>query len=377
MRKEISLEKIARRAGVAKSTVSFVINNKGNVSPHTKEKVLSALQELGYAKETEPLRPNLPVNLHKESKNVLIYVNPTVRENEVAVTYMAGLRDYSAQEGNLTFSFAMSSSEAESIMQFQFLEQATQPQAFLIIGINSSHVFVQQVLKGGKPCLLLNRLTDNPDLSYVSINHHAAGQEAASYLQSLGHRHFAVVLEDYYNETELLRLEGFLERLAENSSEVQIGLVRRYKAPEISSNYQATRLQTLLTDDQLLFNNETALTIPPGLTVWRNLEQLDPNFAPTCLLAANDRTAFATQNGLQTAGLRVPQDVSVMSLNSSSLSLSASPQITALDELWHEQGYLAGRVLEELIERKTVRCQKIQIKHRLIERGSTGRPPLD
>lgn len=375
MKKGISLENVARRAGVAKSTVSFVLNNKGNVAPHTREKVLTALQELGYIKENQPMPVNLPAATKGEKKNILIYVNPTVRENEVFSTYMAGLRDYANKEGNLGFSFAMSSSEVESSLQLQFLEHATRPKAILMIGINSDHPFTRQALLSGKPCLVINRVNSNPDMSYVSINHSEAGRDAARYLIALGHRHFALTLGSYYNETEFGRVEGLLNELAANPVEVEVALVRSLKITPELDGYNANSLGTLLIDGKMkFFNIDTRLKIPESLSVVVGQDNLSSNFNPTCLVAANDHIAGRAQAALQAIGLVVPGDVSVMSLNSSSISLSASPQITVIDELWHDQGYLAGRILDDLIEHKLMRCQKIQIRHRLIERGSTVRP---
>ena len=375
MKKSISLENVARRAGVAKSTVSFVLNNKGNVAPHTREKVLTALQELGYMKESHPVPVPLPVAVKGEKKNILIYVNPTVREDEVFSTYMAGLREYAAKEGNLGFSFAMSSSEVESSLQLQFLEQATRPKAILMIGVNADHPFSRQALQSGKPCLVINRINNHPDMSYVSINHTEAGRDAARYLLALGHRHFALALETYYNETELARLEGFLNELAGSPAEIQVGLVRRLRITPELEGYNARSLGNILKDGKMaFFNMDTKLKIPEGLTVVAGLDKLNPTYNPSCLVAANDHTAGRTQAALQAVGLAIPGDLSIMSLNSSSISLSASPQITVIDELWHDQGYLAGRILDDLIENKIMRCQKIQIRHRLIERGSTARP---
>jgi LacI family transcriptional regulator len=383
MKKKVSVEQVARHAGVSKSTVSFVLNNKGNVASPTKERVEAALKELGYEKEdhSSPLTPlervrtESPIPIPGEKKNILIYVNPSVREYEVVNTYMAGLREYALKEGQVAYSFAMSTSELESSVQLQFLEQAAQPQAILLIGINTNHPFLRQAIETGKPCLVINRINDDPNLSYVSVNHYETGRDAARYLVSLGHRHFALVVEDFYNESEISRVEGFLEELAcQEPSSIRVALVKNYQATNPPETFRATRLADFLTGERLEFNGETILNIPSDLAVIRAKAQLDETFKPTCLVTANDRVAAMTQTGLQEAGLVVPRDVSVMSLNSSSASLKVNPQITAIDGLWYDLGYLAGRILENLIENKIIRCQKVQIRHRLIERGSTARP---
>jgi len=292
----------------------------------------------------------------------------------VVGTYMSGLREYASEDQQVSFTFAMSSSEVESSIQLQFLEQATQPQGILMMGINSTHPFMQQALQTGKPCLIINRINNHPNLSYVSINHRDAGQETARYLLGLGHRHFAVVYERTYNEPEIIRLEGFLEELAAKAPEAVVVFIRHYKPARQPENYQGARLADLLRDEKLLINHKVELNIPARLAVIRQREQLRADFNPTCLVAANDIFASAAQVGLQRNGLKVPGDVSVMSMNSSSLALKAVPPITVIDELWHDQGYLAGQTLKDLIDHKVLRCQKIQVNHRLVERGSTARP---
>jgi LacI family transcriptional regulator len=377
MKKEVSLETVARRAGVAKSTVSFVLNDKANVASQTREKVLTALKELGYMKEGPAVPPSQPVTPAKGNsvkKNILIYVNPSVRENEVVSSYMAGLREYAASEGHLVFSYAMSSSEIESDLQLAFLEQAAQPQGILMVGINSDHPFVRQALQTGKPCLIVNRISDYPDLSYVSINHHQAGRDAARYLAGLGHRNFLLIVHNSYNETEIMRVEGFLEELAASQPEAEVALVRRYRATGPAEEYRAASPKDLLRDEKLTFNQDTRLNLPAGLVIIRQKDQLPAEFSPTCVVAANDQVAFPTQTALQSFGLEIPRDLSIMSLNSSSLSVKANPPITAIDESWQEMGKLAGQILDNLIGSSLLRSQKILIQHRLVERGSTAHP---
>lgn len=374
MKKEISLEKVAQRAGVAKSTVSFVLNNKNNVAPKTRDRVLAALQELGYAKPHTLHNFTHPVSADGSLKNILIYVNPHVRDDEVVGTYMSGLRKYASEDHQVSFTFAMSSTEVESSIQLQFLEQATQPQAILMMGINSDHPFMQQALQTGKPCLVLNRVNNHPGLSYVAINHREAGQDAARYLLALGHRHFAVIFERSYNESEVARIEGFLAELATKAGEVEVAVIRQFKATILSEDYRAGRLVDLLRDEKLLFNSKAEFEVPPDLKIVRHEDEMDAEFNPTCLVAAHDVFASAVQAGVQAAGLKVPGDVSVMSFNSSSFALNATPSITVIDELWHDQGYLAGQTLKNLIDNKFLSCQKILVRHRIVERGSTARP---
>ena len=115
------------------------------------------------------------------------------------------------------------------------------------------------------------------------------------------------------------------------------------------------------------------IATPAGVELIEFSRQLKENFVPTGLIAASDTVVIKAQNALLDLGLNIPQEVSVMGFNNRATGLEATPSLTTIDESWQQQGYTAGQILIELAANKERRSQKILLRHRLIERGSTAR----
>lgn len=370
----VSVEQVARQAGVAKSTVSFVLNNKGNVSPQTREKVLATIKELGYSKEKS--RPTYQIAKEPGEKNVVVCINPKIRYTEAASEYIAGLRQCAkAHDFSLTLAITSSLEEVEN--QFLFLEQTTQPSGLVMIGVDPDEALIAKSLKLNVPSVIINRIVDHPDLSYVSIDHDEAGQEAASYLLNLDHRQFLFVLETGYNQTELARLNGFVKALAKANTAAKLALVRPFSATdqEVATAKPAkASLGELVRSGRLPLIETEEVAAPEGMEVLQFSQQLNYEFHPTCLVAASDTAAIKAQTGLQSWGINIPQEVSVMGFNNRATGLEVNPTLTTIDESWQQQGYTAGQILIGLTEHKERRSQKILLRHRLIQRASTSIP---
>jgi LacI family transcriptional regulator len=366
----VSVEQVARRAGVAKSTVSFVLNNKGNVSPETREKVLAVIKELGYTKDKP--RPIYQLTREPVEKNVVAYINPRIRYTEAASEYIAGLRQ-SAKANNFSLTLAITSSLQEAESQFRFLEETAQPSGIVMIGVNPDDALISKVLELNVPSVLINRIIDHPDLSYVSINHEEVGGEAARYLLSLGHRQFVFVLEPDYNQTELARFTGFVKSLVASGKHPKLAIVRPFSVVEAAVKIGKASLGDLVRSGRFAPIETEEITAPDGVEVMQFARQVQKEFSPTCLVAASDTAAIKAQADLQSCGIKIPQEVSVMGFNNRATGLEITPNLTTIDESWQQQGYTAGQILMELAEHKERRSQKILLRHRLIERASTAK----
>ncbi|HEX2916451.1 MAG TPA: LacI family DNA-binding transcriptional regulator [Chloroflexia bacterium] len=385
--KPVSVEQVAKRAGVAKSTVSFVLNNKGNVSPVTREKVLASIKELGYTKDRPRARKSSdtppPVQARETEKNIVAYINPKIRFTEAANGYISGLRQW-AKTNNFSLTLAITGSELETENQFLFIEQTAEPSGVVIIGVDPDEAFISKVLELKVPGVIINRITNHPDLSFVAINHEEAGHDAARYLLGLGHRQFLFMVEPDYNRTEIARLKGFMAELAGFGEQTGIALVRQLLVNENNGRQTTSEWSSLNARERLgkfvkagifpfLGKDAGRIEKPAGLEVITFAEELKEDFQPSCVVASNDGTAVEAEKRLMLAGLSIPEDVSVMGFNNRAIGLELSPQLSTIDELWPQQGYTAGRVLMELIESKEIRSQKVLLRHKLIERGSTAK----
>lgn len=104
-------------------------------------------------------------------------------------------------------------------------------------------------------------------------------------------------------------------------------------------------------------------------------ELLRRNRAFTALFAYNDNSAIAAINALQDAGLKIPEDVSVIGFDDIQLASYSNPTLTTVRQPLQEMGEIAARTLLDQIENRSEYVAEIAVKPELILRRSTGPAP--
>ena len=104
-------------------------------------------------------------------------------------------------------------------------------------------------------------------------------------------------------------------------------------------------------------------------------ELLSRNRAFTALFAFNDNSAIAAISALQDAGLRVPENVSVIGFDDIPLASYSNPALTTVRQPLQKMGEIAARTLLDRIENRSEYAAEIAIETELIVRQSTGAAP--
>jgi LacI family transcriptional regulator len=104
-------------------------------------------------------------------------------------------------------------------------------------------------------------------------------------------------------------------------------------------------------------------------------ELLSRNRAFTALFAFNDNSAIAAISAFQNAGLRVPENVSVIGFDDIPLASYSNPTLTTVRQPLQKMGEIAARTLLDRIENRSEYVAEIAIETELIVRQSTGRAP--
>jgi DNA-binding LacI/PurR family transcriptional regulator len=104
-------------------------------------------------------------------------------------------------------------------------------------------------------------------------------------------------------------------------------------------------------------------------------ELLNSGARPTAIFAANDLAAIGAVSAIEAAGLRVPQDISVMGYDNSYLSRLRHLSLTSIDQSASQLGRLAIDRILERIERGRSKAIRDVLPPSLIPRGSTAPPP--
>lgn len=310
MDKRLKITEIAARTQLSISTVSRVLAGKANTSEKARAKVLACARELGVIDGMAAGRLLLntlvvfaPQRAFDERSDIFYYrviqsVSKGLASHEVRLRYCA-------------------LEENDSDAQL-FLTRMNEPdtQAAILLGIDDPHIH-DLAVDVAKPCILINCRDRHMRLPAVTPDHRAIGERAAEYLFEMGHREVLNVmcLRRYTME---LRLSG------------------------IRDAWQSHNLKFNDLRDLLVVPSFSARETEELVNAW--LIERQGKDLPTAFLVGGDFMAAGTISALQQHGLRVPQDVSVMSIDGFNLAAIQDVPLTAVhvprDELGTEAVYM-------------------------------------
>jgi LacI family transcriptional regulator len=337
--KRITSHQVAERAGVSRTTVSLVLNNvEGtNISEATRQRVLQAARELGYV----PHEAARSLAGGKTHTLAFIICQPTSRVLSDAYLPLVihGLKDVTNPYG---FRILV-----------DWIEDVNQPDAYVNLAkakkidgmIVSCPRLDDDQLPGlvaeGFPLVLLGTL-DGLDVPSVDTDNKAAAAHAVEHLVNLGHKRIACITNGpghYANASD--RLAGYRRQLEAAGLPYDEGLVR-YGDFDPDSGYVA--MKSLL-------------------------ELEDP---PTAVFVASDVVAFGVLTVIREHGLRVPEDIAIVSFDDVPMARFSHPPLTTVHVPAVEQGRKAGDLLLALMGSGEVPEKQILLETELVIRQSCG-----
>lgn len=334
-RSHSTIRDVAARAGVSHQTVSRVINHDPRVLPQTRQRVELAIQELEYA-------PNAIARLLATGNTrTLACLSPNLTDFTFA-SLIEGAELEARQHG-----YFVITSSAPDVEAFQFLiEQliATRRVDGLLV-LNPYIDERHQFLPPATPVVFVGAEARQAEAASVMLDEVAAGGLAARHLLGLGHSQIAHLTGPQYEECSQGRLLGFNQVLLQAGLQPDPDLVLEGNW-SASAGYSAT--QRLLAEGRSF----------------------------SALFAQNDRMAVGAINALQQAGLRVPEDVSVIGFDDMPLASYFDPPLTTIRQDFTGMGRLAARMLIQAIENPPAAApgpEVVRLPVELVSRASTAR----
>lgn len=333
-----TMRDVAQRAGVSKATVSLVLNKKPGVSPETRQAVLLAVEELAYR-----LPERRPLRSPEQRTLAIIYHLRDVERTEsynIIPGFLRGARAF-AQEANvhLTILAGFQKGGFRQIGSHFLDSEGLQPAGLLLMGpaLRRDSESVVQALKQNIPAVVLCRNWPDMPISTVGHDHRKQARIALDHLIGLGHRVIAFVAGDADGQFDWCqwRLDCYREAMANLNGEVDESLI-------------------IMADDRV---EATKALVKRRLDV-------------TAILADHDARAIEVMQGLLQAGLRIPQDISVIGQDDAKQSPAGFPGLTTVRFSHSEVGYLAAEFLLRQIESNEVVHGNIWVRNYLIERES-------
>ena len=339
---KLKIREIAAHTGLSISTVSRVLAGKANTSVVAKEKVMEAARSNGVLNDMSVGR--LLFN------TVMVFAPPRAFDVRADIFYYRVVQEIRATVAPHDVRLTYCSMEENNSDSSLFLKKITDRSidAAIIVGIDDPHIH-ELAADSGKPCVLVNSKDKSMRLDVVSPNHRMIGEYAATYLIGQGHRNILSLL--------CLRRSTMEDRL--------LGIREAYAANNMAFDEQRHLAATSG------FGSKEA-----GETVAACLKGLAREDFPSAILANGDFMAVGAIQALDAAGLRVPTDVSVMSMDGANLAELHDVQLTSLCSPRDELGREAIRLLQQRITHPDAPIYNLQLNGWLAARDSVKRIPV-
>jgi DNA-binding LacI/PurR family transcriptional regulator len=329
----VNLEQIAKETKVSISTVSRALTQPHRVAAATRERVQKAAVRLGYA-------PNhLARSLRQgDSKTIgLILSDIMVRfHSEVA----KGVEDVAQASG---YSTILCNSNEDGNREAQYLELLS---GFRVGGVileptELNVASVEALVRAGIQVVEVDRISGASGVTAVLSDNIGGATSAAEHFLHLGHREFGLVLGNLAFTSSRERRDGFLQRLEKAGIQLE-----------------PRRMQNCM-------NN-------PGGGYRATLELLRAASQITALFIGNAQVMNGTLKAVRELGLRIPQDISVISFDDTDWAAFTDPALTVVAQPAYELGQTAANLIFNPKKRKVE--TPVRLPTQLIVRQSTAAP---
>ena len=333
-----TIRDVARAAGVAVSTVSYVINRSGQVSAETRLRVNSAIHALRY-------EPNLLARNLKAGRAGSIGLIAPDLKNPYFAAVSSGVQEIAQARDMLLVLCTTQSTQHWENYYSQVLRARRLDGLIFLSGSGMLTPSLMELIQNDSVVLVDERLPGLEVPCVVSTNRRGARMVADHVLQN-GHRRVAIVAGPPSLWTAGQRMSGYREALAAAAIDPD-------SVPVVAGDYHQQS----------------------GYEAARILLGVPAAERPTALICANDLMAVGVMLYCRDQGIAVPRDVSICGFDDIPLASLVEPGLTSVDQGAEQLGRSACRLLLRLIAPHNPEDQDpIETDHptKLVIRGSVG-----
>lgn len=328
----VTIRDVAAHAGVSHQTVSRVINGSERVLPQTRERVLAAIDELGY-------HPNaLARSMARGTSHTIACLSPNLTD--------------------FTFASLINGAETESRKHSYFWLSSSVPDLDSFVPLINDLVTSRRVdglliinpyaderhtkLPDGFPVAFVGARPREGGINSVALEDDVVGYEATRHLLALGHREIAMITGPMSEDAAQDRFQGY-ERALEEA-----GI--------------APAAQQVVEGDWSAQSGHDAL-----------MEFASSGTLPSAIFAQNDLMAAGALRAARDLGLKVPGELSVIGVDDIPLAEFLEPPLTTFRQDFQLIGREAARLLIQSIDQPDAPSRQLRLPAELIVRRSTAR----
>ena len=327
----LTIRDVAKAAGVSIATVSNVLNGTGKVGRNTRQLVLSTVKRLGYIPDVHARHL-----ASRERRTLGIIVsdieNPFFPEVIKGFETRARQLGYNAILSDTNYDPRRTREAAERMMEHKVRGVA-------IMTSEVSSRLIHELARRKIAVTFLDLVPVRQYMSNLRIDYFSGIQQIVHYLYDCGHRRIAFVAGRSHLKSNVVRLEAFERCMTD------LGL----------------EPGPILPGDLRFEGGVAAGKVVANLAV-----------RPTAIVAINDLTAIGVIKALLSAGIRVPNDISVTGFDKTRLADYSNPSLTTVDIHHEELGHVAADALHQLSSSPHPQGKEYRIGAELVLGESSG-----
>lgn len=328
---------IAKELGLSVSTISRVLNGKSaeyRIGKATQIRVKELAEKLNYV-------PNeFAANLRSGKSNTIALSIPSIRN-----PFFARIAsDLNKELRTMEFMTIFNESDEDEKLEAEALKKlrSRNIEGLIIAPCGGNSEEIQGLYKSGLPIVCIDRYFEDNDIPYVASDNFLGGYIATKYLTDRGHRDIACIQGTNYVLPNIRRIDGYTQAMSES------GIEDLYIEGE-SFDEQNGYLET-----KILLQSERKVT---------------------AILTLSNTIALGCLKALREDGLRIPEDISVITFDDSPyLELLETP-ITSIAQPILEISHIAIKLLLSQLNNEPRSTNKVLLKPTIIERKSVKRLP--
>ncbi|MBE1537153.1 LacI family DNA-binding transcriptional regulator [Actinomadura algeriensis] len=329
-----TLAVIAAEAGVSQATVSKVLNGRTDVAAATRERVEALLRDHNY--------PG-PGGSRRARRSGLIDLVLAGLDSPWAVEILRGVEAECAEQGTGVVVSLVREDDARP-PSWQNLPALHHSDGVILVTSRMTDRQRAQLERAGVALVLVDPVNlPDSDIASVGATNWAGGLAATEHLIELGHRRIAMIGGPGDMLCTQARVDGYRTALERAGIEVDRGLVR-YGDFHHEGGFARTRELLALPD------------------------------RPTAIFAGSDQQAMGAYQAARLAGLRVPEDLSVVGFDDLPTCEWLSPPLTTVRQPLEEMGRVAARTLLQLLDGRPPLTPRVELATELRVRASTAPP---
>jgi len=334
----VKMKDVAKKAGVSLKTVSRVVNNEPNVTPATEELVLQAIADLGFIPNTAARRLALG-----KAMTIGLVMGWPVNSTYSAALIESVLKNSNSQGYGLVL-FSIEDQPFDKVIQAYLGKQIDGVITDTIASLDDD--LKKQLSSLNVPFLIIhpNSTDEFYNASYVMIDDKNGAKKATNYLIELDHRYIGFLYSESSANHVIERLNGYREALADANIPFQEQLVIRSSLGGFQAGFEsASRLLS-------------------------TVEEV------TAIFCSTDEIAMGAMSAIWQAGLKVPDDISVVGFDDTRYARMLVPPLTTVHQPIAEIAEVAVEHLIEMIDDPdTERGCTVLLTHLIVR--DTSKPP--